>query len=108
MQAFVIGDLAMVTGFRLVGVRGKAVHSVDAAKEELAKAVENVDVGIIVISEEFSVRMRNAIENIRLKHISPLIVEMLASPDSPEEFRLADSLRGVMGIGAQEHYDVRD
>jgi vacuolar-type H+-ATPase subunit F/Vma7 len=76
MHAFVIGDRDVVTGFSLVGVKGVVVSSVDEAWRALSKAVESVDTAIIIISEEFSSKMKDKIDGLRLNPIAPLIVEI--------------------------------
>ena len=54
MLGYVIGDSDMITGFRLVGVEGAEVASVDEAKQALNKALSRNDLAIIIISEEFT------------------------------------------------------
>ncbi len=54
MLGFVIGDGDMITGFRLVGVEGDEVTSVEEASQSLNKAVGRSDLAIVIISEEFS------------------------------------------------------
>jgi vacuolar-type H+-ATPase subunit F/Vma7 len=76
MHAFVIGGCDMVTGFQLVGIKGVVVSTVDESQHALFRAVENVDVALILISEEFSTKMRDIIDKLRLDRIAPLIVEL--------------------------------
>jgi vacuolar-type H+-ATPase subunit F/Vma7 len=76
MHALVIGDFDMVTGFQLVGIKGIIVSTVDEARHTLLKAVEDVDIALIIISEDFSTQMRDSIDNLRLNRIAPLIVEI--------------------------------
>ena len=76
MHAIVIGDRDMVTGFQLVGIKGVEVLSVDEAKRALLKAVENIDIAIVIISEDFSTKLRATINELRLNRIAPLIVEL--------------------------------
>lgn len=76
MHALVIGDRDMVTGFQLVGIKGVEVVTVDEARRTLVKAVENFDVAIVMISEDFSTKLRATIDELRLNRIAPLIVEL--------------------------------
>jgi vacuolar-type H+-ATPase subunit F/Vma7 len=76
MHAFVIGDSEIVTAFSLVGVKGVVVSSVDEGWHALSRAVESIDVAIIIISEEFSTKMRDKVDKLRLSRISPLIIEI--------------------------------
>ena len=76
MHAIVIGDRDMVTGFQLVGIKGVEVATADEAKRTLVKAVENIDVTIVIISEDFSTELRATIDELRLNRIAPLIIEL--------------------------------
>lgn len=76
MYALVIGDRDMVTGFQLVGIKGIEVATVDEARRTLVKAVENFDVSIVIVSEDFSTELRATIDELRLNRIAPLIVEL--------------------------------
>jgi vacuolar-type H+-ATPase subunit F/Vma7 len=66
----------MVTGFQLVGIKGIEVATVDEARRTLVKAVENFDVSIVIVSEDFSTELRATIDELRLNRIAPLIVEL--------------------------------
>ena len=76
MYALVIGDRDMVTGFQLVGIKGIEVATVDEARRTLVKTVENFDVSIVIVSEDFSTELRATIDELRLNRIAPLIVEL--------------------------------
>ena len=98
MQAFVIGDRDMVIGFQLVGVRGVAVSSVDEAWRALSKAVENMEIGIVIISEEFSTRMRDKIDELRLSRTIPLIVEIPGRLGPSKAIDVSDVVRRAIGV----------
>ena len=66
----------MVTGFQLVGIKGIEVATVDEARRTLVKTVENFDVSIVIVSEDFSTELRATIDELRLNRIAPLIVEL--------------------------------
>jgi V/A-type H+-transporting ATPase subunit F len=76
MHALVIGDFDMVTGFRLAGIKGVVVSTVDEARHTLSKAVEDIDLALVIISEDFSIKMRENIDELRLNRIAPLIIEL--------------------------------
>ncbi len=98
MHAFVIGDNYMNTGFRLVGVEGVEVTSVDEAKVALNKALEIIDIAVIIIDEEFSSKMREEIANIRSTRTNPLIVEIPGPLGSKGEIRLSDLVSKTVGV----------
>lgn len=93
MHAFVIGDDDMVTGFRLVGAKGVAVYSLDEAWHALSKAIESVDVTVIIISEELSTKMRDKIDKLRVTRIAPLIVEIPAKLGRSEAMDMHNAVR---------------
>lgn len=98
MYALVIGDRDMVTGFRLVGVKGIVVSSVDEAWRALSKAVESVDVALIIISEEFSTKMRDNIDKLRLSRIAPLILEVPGRLGPSGAIDMSDIVRKAIGV----------
>jgi V/A-type H+/Na+-transporting ATPase subunit F len=100
MLGLVIGDSDMVTGFRLVGVEGIEVSSVEEAREALEKALARNDLAIVIISEEFSAQspVREAIDSVRRERISPLIVEVPGSRGKPSEIRMSDLISKTLGL----------
>ena len=51
MKYFIIGDEDAVLGFGLVGVEGRAAHSPAEAEQALSGALEDREVGIVLITE---------------------------------------------------------
>jgi V/A-type H+-transporting ATPase subunit F len=98
MLGFVIGDNDMITGFRLVGLEGKEVTSVEEARLALSGASKRKDVAIIVISEEFSIQMRKDIDEIRSEQITPLILEVPGRKGPSGEIRMSDLVSKTLGI----------
>jgi V/A-type H+-transporting ATPase subunit F len=100
MFAFVIGDSDMITGFRLVGVEGAEVTSAEDAWQALNQALKRSDLGIIIISEQFSTetRMHETIDKVRRQSRSPLIVELPGSKGKPSEVRMSDLISKILGI----------
>ena len=81
MIGYVIGDSDMITGFRLVGVEGIEVSTIDEARQALHKALSRSDIGVIIISEAFFTdpSMREEVDKIRQERVTPLIVEIPGS-----------------------------
>lgn len=98
MYAFVIGGHDMVTGFRLVGVKGVVVSSVEEARHALSRAVESADVAVIFVSEEFSTKMRDKIDKLRLSRIAPLIVEIPGTLGPSKATNLRDIIGKAVGV----------
>ncbi len=98
MHAFAIGDSDMVTGFRLVGVEGTESTTLDQARQAFAKALTLSDLAIIIISNEFSTKMRDEIDNVRETRIAPLIVEIAGHLGQAGEAKLASIVSKTVGI----------
>ena len=98
MLGFVIGDHDMITGFRLVGIKGVEVSSADAARQALAKALGRRDLAIVVVSEEFSNQIRDDIDKARLDRNSPLIVEVPGSMGPSGETTLSNLISKTLGM----------
>ena len=98
MHALVIGDYDMVTGFRLAGIKGIIVSTVDEAQHTLFKAVEDVDVALIIISEDFSTKMRDSIDKLRLNRIEPLIIELPGRMGPSGAIDMSNIVRKAIGV----------
>ena len=98
MHALVIGDYDMVTGFRLVGIRGVVVSTVDEARYTLSKTVEDIDVALVIISEDFSTKIRNTVDELRLNRIAPLIIELPGRLGPSGAIDLSTILRKAIGV----------
>ena len=100
MLGFVIGDIDMITGFKLVGLDGVEVTSVDGAQQALNDAITRRDVAIVIISAAFSTQssMRDLINKVRRERKTPLIVEILGNRGVSGEIRISDIISKTIGI----------
>ncbi|HUK85569.1 MAG TPA: V-type ATP synthase subunit F [Candidatus Acidoferrum sp.] len=100
MLGFVIGDSDMITGFRLVGVEGVEVTSVEEASQSLNKAVGRSDLALVIISEEFSTQkqIHEIIEQLRRERRNLLIVEIPGSKGKPSETKMSDLISKTLGV----------
>jgi V/A-type H+-transporting ATPase subunit F len=76
MTYFVIGDEDTVLGFGMVGVRGKTVSDPAEAQSALEEAIEQKEVGIIIITERAAELIRPRVDQLIFTHAFPLIVEI--------------------------------
>lgn len=80
MKFFLVSDdRDTVTGLRLAGIEGVFSQSEQTASEELDKAMNDADVGIVLITHGVYEMCRETIDNFKVSVTSPLIVEI---PDS--------------------------
>jgi V/A-type H+-transporting ATPase subunit F len=76
MKYFVVGDEDAVLGFGLVGVEGRAVHSPQEAQEAFASALEDKEVGIVLVTERIAELIRPQVDRYVFTRSFPLIVEI--------------------------------
>ena len=74
---FLISDnIDTYTGMRLAGVEGVVVHTHDELKDALQKAISNKEIGIILLTEKFGREFPEIIDDVKLHHKTPLIIEI--------------------------------
>jgi V/A-type H+/Na+-transporting ATPase subunit F len=76
MKYYVIGDEDTVLGFGMVGVRGKVVSGPQEAERAFRSALENKEIGIVVITERAAELIRPTIDRFLFTENFPLIVEI--------------------------------
>nr|WP_294678931.1 V-type ATP synthase subunit F [uncultured Blautia sp.] len=77
MQMYLISDnIDTLTGMRLAGVEGVVVHERDELKEALEHAIANKNIGIILLTEKFGREFPAIIDDVKLHHRTPLIIEI--------------------------------
>lgn len=77
MQMFLISDnLDTYTGMRLAGVEGVIVSARDELKNALQTAISNKEIGIILLTERFGREFPEIIDDVKLHHKTPLIIEI--------------------------------
>jgi V/A-type H+-transporting ATPase subunit F len=76
MRYFIIGDEDAILGFGLVGVEGKAVQNAEHAQEAFSTALEQSDIGIIIITERVADLIRPQVDRFIFTRNFPLIVEI--------------------------------
>ena len=64
------------TGMRLAGVEGVVVHERSELKESLEYAVSDKEIWIILLTEKFGREFPEIIDEVRLHHKTPLIIEI--------------------------------
>ncbi len=90
MKMFLISDnVDTRTGMRLAGVEGVVVHEPNEVRQALKEAVENNNIGIVLITEKLVNMALEYIKDIKLNYSAPLIVEI---PDRHGTGRTPDSI----------------
>ncbi|MBQ0000705.1 MAG: V-type ATP synthase subunit F [Clostridiales bacterium] len=77
MQIYLISDNAdTYTGMRLAGVDGVVVEDRAELKAALEQAVNNPEIGILLLTEKFGREFPEIIDEVKLQHRTPLIIEI--------------------------------
>ena len=77
MQMYLISDSTdTYTGMRLAGVEGSVVHNRQELKDTLDAVITDKNIGIILLTEKFGREYPDLIDDIKLNHRLPLIVEI--------------------------------
>ena len=77
MKMYLISDnVDTYTGMRLAGVDGVVVHERDELKKALEEAIANKENGVILLTEKFGKEFPDIIDDVRLNHRLPLLIEI--------------------------------
>ncbi|MCL2476086.1 V-type ATP synthase subunit F [Candidatus Bathycorpusculum sp.] len=100
MIGHVIGDSDMITGFKLVGIQGTEVTTVDEANQALSQALSNNTIALIILSETFAAEptIRKQVDKIRQEQITPIILELPDSKGPQNNAKLSDTISKILGI----------
>ena len=77
MKMYLISDnIDTYTGMRLAGVEGTVVHDKEALKEALEDVFSNKEIGVVLLTERFGREFPELIDDVKLNHKTPLIIEI--------------------------------
>ena len=88
MKMYLISDnVDTLTGMRLAGVDGVVVHEREELRRALETTLADKEIGIILLTEKFGREFPEIIDDVKLNHRIPLIIEI---PDRHGTGRKAD------------------
>lgn len=88
MKMYLISDnVDTLTGMRLAGVDGVVVHEREELRRVLETTLADKEIGIILLTEKFGREFPEIIDDVKLNHRIPLIIEI---PDRHGTGRKAD------------------
>ena len=94
MKLYLISDnIDTLTGMRLAGVEGVIVHEHDELKEALERTIADKEIGIILLTEKFGREFPQIVDDVKLNHKTPLIIEI---PDRHGTGRKPDFITGYV------------
>ena len=77
MKMFLISDnVDTETGMRLTGVEGVVVHEREELFQALQNALSDKEIGIILLTEKLGKEFPDILEDVRLNHKLPLLIEI--------------------------------
>ena len=77
MKIYSISDnIDTYTGLRTVGIDGVVVHTQDELDHVIKKVLADSDIGILLVTEKTAKNYPDAIDNIKLNRMLPLVVEI--------------------------------
>ena len=76
MRYFSIGDEDTVLGLNLAGVEGSVVRNSREAEDAFDRAIEDRDIGVIIISERIAELIRSRVDRFIFSEQFPLILEI--------------------------------
>ena len=77
MKMYLISDnVDTQTGMRLAGVDGVVVHTREELKNALETALSDKDIGILLLTEKFGREFPEIVDDVKLNHKIPLIIEI--------------------------------
>ena len=99
MKLFVIGDEFTVLGYSLVGIRGIVVSDSEEAADALKQAMQDPDLGILLITQPVASEIQPLLDEVKLKMAMPVVLEIpdRSGPIEDRESAL-DIVRRLIGI----------
>lgn len=77
MKMYLISDnVDTYTGMRLAGVEGCVIHERQELKGELDRVMADKTIGIVLLTEKFGRDYPDVVNDVKLNHKLPLIVEI--------------------------------
>ena len=98
MRVVAVGGRAFITAMRLGGAGGVVAESGEEAIREINKLIQNPDVGIILVSDEYGEEFSKRLNAIKARIRMPLIYQIAAPGSRVEPIDYRAILRQVLGI----------
>lgn len=98
MNVHVIGDRDTVLGFRLNGTEGTIVTSSEQARRALDSALEDREVGLVLVTHRWSEAMREQMNRLRMRRIRPVVVEIPGKELEPPRTSIRELVRRAIGM----------
>ncbi|MCK5569000.1 MAG: V-type ATP synthase subunit F [Spirochaetes bacterium] len=99
MKYFIIGDEDAVLGFGMVGVQGRTAVNPEDAREAFQSALNDKDIGIIIITERIARQIRTTVDRFLFKERFPLVIEIPDRKGSvPGRIGIREMVNAAIGV----------
>ena len=100
MKSFLISDNRdTFVGLKLAGINGIIVHDRESALNEIKRAVQSGDIGILILTEKIVDMIEDVVMEYKIKSKTPLIIEI---PDRHGSMRdtnaIEEYIRNSIGV----------
>jgi len=102
MRIFVIGNENCVLGFSLVGIEGQIVRDAAELEEALHVRLADKTIGLLLITSDVASLLRERIDALKVKSLSPLVVEIPGEKASSAPLSLKELVQRSIGIRLEE------
>lgn len=94
MKIYLISDnIDTQIGVRLAGIDGCVAHSAEHIEQEIKKAIQNPEIGILALTEKAGAKVKSYLDNLKLTLHTPLIIEI---PDRHGSRDIANSINTLV------------
>jgi len=97
MKIVFIGDPLLVNGYRTAGVEALPVSSSQEMLNSLNGALKTGNPGIILLDRDYSSQLKDKIEQLKMKVVLPVLVEVPGRKPSAE-IDLKSTISRIMGV----------
>ena len=103
MKMYLLSDnIDTLMGMRLAGVDGVVVHSESEIREKLTLAVQNPEIGIVLITENLIMLCKELVFDIKLNRAKPLIIEIPDRHGNGGKGNITRYIKEAIGINITE------
>lgn len=97
MKIFFIGAPLLIDGYRLAGIESVPVTTPDDMVNSVRSLMKREDAGILLLDYDFSSKVKDELDEIRIKSPTPVLVEV-PGRHSSAEVDLKSTISKIMGV----------
>lgn len=106
MKSFLISDNRdTLVGLKLAGINGIIVHNREDALKEMKEAIQNSNIGILILTEKVVDILGDEVLDYKVKSQTPLIIEIPGRYGTTRKFSVIEEyIRNSVGIRIWGYY----